>query len=538
MTCTYSHSRTGIVLTGLIVCVGLLCGLCGIRWGLPCKARVELLGDDLQAIRQQMSLELPTQASVVIPEDGQVQFNVGRAYRDCLLRTYHPDESLTLMSLAGMNPSKWNFHPHLFQYGGLYIYPMGVMMFVFGKTGLIHFPFDIPYYLQAPEACGRLYVLGRLVSLVFTIGTAVLIFQFGRRVSDPVSACVCALLFLLCPGTILFSHEMRPQAPATFFVLLMFYGLFLFLHENKPRHFWLATLACGTATAMVFTNEFFLLAVLCCVWFMRGATLSDSLLKTLTCCALVAAVYGVCNPYVLLDFPSFLSEARYLRTSYEPGFRIAGVAAFIQHPLVGLLGLPTILLAIWGFICLLRTHKAWASVVGVIAILYCALLVHQLGRAATSVKVARLVFAVFPLLAVAAASGLGSISHFWFRRGLAVLALVWIGFVSWPYLHAFRLDAAEHNTRMLAGQWINQNITVGSSIYVPHPSGPHNLPPFAFARYTLVTDMTSRPEYAVSVGERLADPAYRVDAELRLMRAETPPSFANLPVFIYRRESK
>ena len=518
-----------------LISIGIACGLCGINWGLPTKARVALLGADLDAIRAQIQNNTKMEGSVVIAEPEKDRIDLARAYRRYFLYSNHPDEMLTLMSLSKMHPSKLDFHPHLFQYGGLFVYPLGALIFVGGKLGLVKLTSDLTFYLQNPEAFGRLYVVGRLFVSAFVIGTAVLIYHFGRRVADRFSSFLGATLFLLSPGAIVFSHEMKPHAAAAFFVLLLFYWLFLLLDEKKPGYLGLATIACGAATAMVFTNEIFLLAALCCVWFVQDMSLSERVLKTIACCALLVVVYFVFNPYVLLDFKSFLAEAEHVKHWYQPGFHVAGVAGFIQYPLIGSIGLSTALLAVCGFIHLSRSHRAWTYLVLSITVLYCVLLVNQLGLLAANPKMARLMFALFPLFAVAATAGLGAIPNGPFRFGVALVSVIWIGSCSWAYLEGFRLDASDHNTRVLGGRWINENIPADATIGITPSPAPYKLPPFAFEKYRLVMGTSSQPDYVVTVGSPLSDPSYVLAAELSVVRAEMPLSFASQPVYLYRR---
>src|ERR1051326_7490778 len=145
-----------------LISIGIACGLCGINWGLPTKARVALLGADLDAIRAQIQNNTKMEGSVVIAEPEKDRIDLARAYRRYFLYSNHPDEMLTLMSLSKMHPSKLDFHPHLFQYGGLFVYPLGALIFVGGKLGLVKLTSDLTFYLQNPEAFGRLYVVGRL----------------------------------------------------------------------------------------------------------------------------------------------------------------------------------------------------------------------------------------------------------------------------------------------------------------------------------------------------------------------------------------
>src|SRR5206468_2787295 len=114
-------------------------------------------------------------------------------------------------------------------------------------------------------------------------------------------AFAAALMFLSSPAQIVFAHELKPHAAAPFFVLATFYCLFRLLKENNQQWLWLAALACGGATAMIYTSELFILAVLCCVWFVGQDSLRNRFLKTCLCLALLASVYSICNPYVLLD---------------------------------------------------------------------------------------------------------------------------------------------------------------------------------------------------------------------------------------------
>jgi hypothetical protein len=289
---------------------------------------------------------------------------------------------------------------------------------------------------------------------------------------------------------------------------------------------------------MVFTNEVFVLAIVCGVCFVRGPTFRQRVAWTFGCCGLVAAVYLLFNPYVLLDFSAFLAEARHVKEWYGPGFKVASVAAFIQHPLLGSLGLPTALLALWGFITLARSHAAWTWIVAAIGSLYCLLLVHELGALAGSAKMARLMFALFPLLCVVAVSGLQGIPGPALRYGLAGAAIVWAALFSWPYARGFGADSTEQSTRLRAGRWINEHVPAGAALCVPPSPAPYKFPPIAFGRFRLITDEAEAADYRVTIGLPQADPGWLLEAEFRASRFDMPLSFASQPVFVYRRKAE
>lgn len=522
----------------VVLVVGLACALCGITWGLPNADRVNLLGDDLDAVRAQIQPDSRTDTLVYAHEKEADSVDLGRAYRRYFLYSNHPDEMLTLMGLARMKPSSLELHPGQFQYGGLFTYPIGALIFLGGKLELVEVARDVKAYLEQPRAFGRLYVVGRLYVAAFYVATGLLVFWFGRRFAEPSLAVTGAILYLLSPGAIVFAHEMKPHAAAPFFILISFYFLHRLLTENRSRYLHLAAVSCGAATAMVYSNEIFILAVLSCVWFVEGISLTDRLLRTCACCLVVAAVYFAFNPYVLLDFPTLLEEIRLIRIRYQTGISLAGIAGFVRHPLLGSLGVPTALLALWGIIGIVRRRSAWGYVTLGMMVLYATLLIYQLGPQAHSTKMARLMCALFPLFSVLAVAGLNAVSLRWLRLTVGIVSMFWLAIVAWPNLRNYSLDAGAESTRLRAGEWINQYIPHGARVLVPNSPAPYKCPPFAFGRYTLVTQSDKPHDYCVTIGTEITDPSYAIAASARSSVRETPLSFANQPVYIYRRIGK
>src|SRR5205085_11474903 len=107
---------------------------------------------------------------IVLNENDQQRAQIIRRYR---LYTYQPDEMITMLALASMNPARRDFDPKLYQYGGLWVYPVGALL----KLGMIvHFvPIPPPgeassvYYLDHPEAFGRFYVVARFYVVMWGV---------------------------------------------------------------------------------------------------------------------------------------------------------------------------------------------------------------------------------------------------------------------------------------------------------------------------------------------------------------------------------
>ncbi|MSU37112.1 MAG: hypothetical protein EXS36_18855 [Pedosphaera sp.] len=519
----------------LILAVGLCLGLTGIQWGLPSQARVDLLGKDPGAIRQQVLTESRKSGSVAIAEPENGQTNLARTYRRYFLYSHHPDEMLTLMSLAQMRPSKFDLNPHLFQYGGLFVYPIGGILFVANKLGAIHLSPQMEAYLQEPGSFARLYVVGRLYGMTLGILTALLIYQFARRLADDVSATAGSLLYLSAPGVLVLGHEMKPHAGAALFVLLTMVGLFQALAGRNRRWLWVAAVACGSAMAMVPTNAVFLLSLVAGCGWLRNLTLPGRLALAAQCLLMAVGIYLVFNPYVLVDFKTFLQEARHGSQWHTHGFRLTHWADLAWSVLVPAAGFPLTAIGIAGVFVAGRTYRQWTGLILATLGVASLLLTYQLGNASTDPQSARFFIGFAPVLAVLASLGLHSIPRPPWRLAATLLVLLCNGLISAPILGSFLRDTGSESSLLAAGRWINANVPAGSRIDTPPSPAPFKLPPFAFAQFQLVGTNQPEPDYRIRVGQPAPDPLYQ------LVFGSTPApgirgmSFANPPVFVYRR---
>lgn len=519
----------------LILAVGLCLGLTGIQWGLPSQARVNLLGEDLDAIRRQVLTEIHKPGSVAIAEPESGQTNLARTYRRYFLYSHHPDEMLTLMSLAQMRPSKLDLNPHLFQYGGLFVYPIGCILFAANKLGAINLSPRMEAYLQEPGLFASLYVVGRLYGMTLGILTALLIFQFARQLADDVSATAGSLLFLSAPGVLVLGHEMKPHAGAALFVLLTIMSLFQVLAGRNRSWLWVAAVACGSAMAMVPTNAVFLLSLVAGCGCLRDLTLPGRLALAAKCLLMAVGVYLIFNPYVLIDFKTFLDEAHHGSQWHTHGFRLTHWVGLAWSALVPAAGFPLLGFGIAGVLVAGRTYRQWTLLVLATLGVASLLLTYQLGIASTDPQSARFFVGFAPVLAVLAGIGLHSIPRPAWRMAATILVLAWSGLISTPILISFLRDTGRESSLLAAGRWINANIPAGSRIDAPPSPAPFKLPPFAFAQFQLVGTNQPQPDYRIRVGQSSFDPSYRLVFESTPTHGIRGMSFANPPVFVYRR---
>jgi len=124
--------------------------LLGITWGLPSRASDNYLftgsrvpsGDEVhrhleQTVRDRPGIGADVDTSPIPANTCGLVINRSEVQRAEILRryrlfTHQPDEMVTLMALSGINPGKLELDPRLYQYGGLFVYPVGGLIGVSG----------------------------------------------------------------------------------------------------------------------------------------------------------------------------------------------------------------------------------------------------------------------------------------------------------------------------------------------------------------------------------------------------------------------
>ena len=216
-----------------IAVIGLALGLTGIGWGLPSARRVALLGESMTKARVELAartsreLELRRgHAAILATQPAEEQFDLPRLVRRYLLFSDSPDEPLTLMALANMRPRQLDFNPRMVEYGGLHVYGTGAVMTLAHALGFGRIVGDVTHYADHPEHIAGLYIAGRLLMVLYNVGIALLLFMFGCAVAavsdrryrlDILCGWAAALMWLLSPPSLAFSHVINPHLPAAFY---------------------------------------------------------------------------------------------------------------------------------------------------------------------------------------------------------------------------------------------------------------------------------------------------------------------------------
>jgi hypothetical protein len=214
------------------------------------------------------------------------------------LYSYQPDEMISFRALAKMHPGNLEFDPKLYQYGGLWIYPLGAIVKAASLVGYVTVSPDPTLYLDSPEMFGRFYILGRGYSAVWGVVAVLAVFGIVRRVTGglvlPFLAGVC---FMCMPVVLDLAHEAKPHLAGTALMLLAVLSASKYVETGKGKWIVWTAIACGACAGMVLSG-----VVALVILPVMALVRRDGLGRFLSVCVggflIAAAVYFATNPYV------------------------------------------------------------------------------------------------------------------------------------------------------------------------------------------------------------------------------------------------
>jgi hypothetical protein len=307
-----SSAKSGWIVALLLV-VGCTSFLPGINWGLPSAAAdrylfgdqpvwpggkiAALAGADGGNLGADVDLDPIAQRDrpVILNQTDAQRAQIIRRYR---LYSYQPDEMITFRAISQFRPGQMQFDPKLYQYGGLWIYPVGAMLKVGSMLGLVDVRADLAYYLDHPDAFGRFYVVARLYSVLWgLVGIWAVYWIIGRFAGGLLLPVAGTLCFIFMPVVITMAHEAKPHLPGAVLVLLAVIAATKYTETGLARWWCVTGIAWGAAAGMII-SALAAFAVIPAMVMMRPISWRARVKVLLAASAVGVAVYVLTNPYV------------------------------------------------------------------------------------------------------------------------------------------------------------------------------------------------------------------------------------------------
>jgi hypothetical protein len=551
---------------------GLICALVvatvafllGINWGLPNRSVDRYLfgnhpvwsGAKIAELAPSDANQLGADVDVnpISGRDHVVVLNQADSQRAEIIRRYRlysdqPDEMITLRSLSQIQQHHGD--PRLYQYGGLWIYPVGVLIrCAMWVVAISTPPAGISaqvYYLDHPEAFARFYIVARLYSAIWGLIAVGAVWWIIRRITGrELLPAIGAIAFAVMPVVITMSHEAKPHLPGLALALLAVVAATKFIESGGNKWALLAGVFCGGATGMVLSGllSFTILPVMV---LLRRDPPRRRIAMLLLSGAIGILTYLICNPFVLINaifHPAILrsnlgnSSEMYHITASGFGNAIALLAEGTS-PVLAAAGVVGAIFVLFALIraafrgrrdyeacnCPGRGDAGWllAAPAGLVLIQFFLL------AAGKPPEYAR--FALLPdtFLLVAAFAAVGRMPVRFVRVVMSLALLLFTLPFGLRYVAGFVRDSGSQTSRLVVADRLAALADEGArTLRVPAEPAPYCMPPVDVFRYTLLlappgmkipADVIVRMDHKSSLG-----PMSWADVRFTLVPAPAPPS--------------
>lgn len=244
---------------------------------------------------------------------------------------YHPDEPRYVISAQLLFKTQ-NLDPRSLPdiSSSSFVYVINALAYIpyylVGKlAGVFNSPMDIPSPTMLVMGVGKTpmpatFLLGRAVTVLFSIFNVVLVFIIGRRLfKNATIGLLAAVMLAVSPTHVIHSHLVTPDTFVTFFVLLAFLETVYMYHCNKPKHYIFLGIALGCVMSSKVSGVLVVLPALVTHFYRKGVKgLRDPNLYLIPLTTGFAFV--VTTPYIFGDvrdvIKDILSEGRHYSTGH------------------------------------------------------------------------------------------------------------------------------------------------------------------------------------------------------------------------------
>ena len=392
--------------------------------------------------------------------------------------SYHPDEQLVLESLRGMNPSKLDFKPRgvtMWSKGTLVVYTTGIAIKLGSILNLLEYKNDYSFYKENPLELAKLYLAGRLVSVLFGILSIVLLFIITKKYFNQSTGLLTSFIFAIVPVHVVNCHYLSTDAMMCFWVLIVFFLSLKILESDKIVLYILSGLFVGISAATKYNSSITLILPISAHIikeidkrnFNFFRLFKINILITI-CSALLGFI--IVNPYSIISFSDFknglLFSADVLtRPMVTPDtfpnqptilFYITNALIFGTGPLLFMLFIAGIIYS------LVRLDKKQL-------IIFIWLLVWLIILSQTNWKLLRWTIPMIPFLCILSAKLIIDILNI-AKRTYKILTIVIVIFIfvnTILYSFAYVKLMSEKDVRDISSEWIEKNIPANSKIGLP-----------------------------------------------------------------------
>lgn len=376
----------------------------------------------------------------------------------------HPDERAYLPGAVYILHTL-DLNPNYFHNPPLLTYMYSVVMFLYFLFGKLFGWFTSTKNFQELFLSDgtNFYVIARSLNALLSSGICLLVYIVGKKLFDKVTGLIASLL--LCSTFLIIkdSHYAVTDIPGTFFLMLSFTYIIGIYTRGRAKDYMLGGLFAGMAVATKYNMGIVIIPlVLAHFLSKRKIVITREFMWAILGCF---NGFILCCPWILLDYRKFWADFadQYMMGSITGlgGSTTISYGKYLLTLTWGY-GLLPLCFFVIGAICLWRrkeTQKLW--------ILLCFPLVYYLLLGGIKMFYVRFAVPLIPYMCVLSAYGIISLTRrFSYKHQVAALVLLTLVSVSqgiiFSCIHNHLITQTD--TRLLARNWINDNLPHGSKI--------------------------------------------------------------------------
>ncbi|MBI3070388.1 MAG: glycosyltransferase family 39 protein [Candidatus Levybacteria bacterium] len=454
----------------------------------------------------------------------------------------HPDERAIVMFTTPLQlpetiaeffspTSPWN--PHFFAYGS---FPLYLLKIVGGALSIVN-----PLY----GVYNQINLVGRFLSVFFDLGTLFIIFLLGRKLFNVRVGLLGTLFYSMSVLSIQLSHFYAVDTPLTFFILLTLYALVRFYERpTKIRAvvvgiFFGLSLATKISASVLVVAIGMTIAIDFLLLFLKNPHRPHIWLSHLPIFAkrlildgvliVIATIttFAIVEPYAFIDFKTFwLHNMQQRQMIYDPFTfpytlqYVGKIPYFYELKNIFLWGQGPALATLSFFGVIYLTYTAMKQLNNKTIIVLAFFWAYFLMVGNFAIGFMRYMLPLYPLLSLFAAAFFFRITKSILPRSKLSLFFIFhfyffIFILIWPL--SFINIYTKPNTRVLASDWINQNIERGKTLAIEHWDD--GLPLFGQEKYQRLTLPLYDPDTELKwtmINQKLAQTDYLILASNRL----------------------
>ena len=315
------------------------------------------------------------------------------------------------------------------------------------------------------------YMIGRvIIGVVFGVLSIPAIYNLGKRFYSQRTGLLSALFLSVSFIHVQNSHYIAHDIPVLFFIILTLNYAYDIFSYGRLKDYLKAGLCLGLAVATKYNAVLVFIAILFAHLFLISKKKPFQVrnifsMKLVYSILLAGSVFFIINPYIFIDFSSF--KETFLDLSH-----VTGYIGFSHHIRVGIIegvGIGIFLSGILGFLYITKTGIKKAI------LLLCFPLLYYVHLVFFSQAHERYALILVPFWIVLAGFFLDNIFSFLQVRCKKVIAtffaVIIIGLIiSQTFYKSLYSDwlFSKKDTRILAAEWIERNISPGSNLVVDH----------------------------------------------------------------------